>query len=209
MRLSILFISLIVFSCSHVRSGKYIRLKNVEHLKKISNDYNVKIDELKLLNTGKLSPGRWIFVPLNEGIISNPNIQSFYLSRFESDFLWPVPAVKKISSKFGKRWGRAHEGIDIAAPKGTHFLASREGRVIYSGSRLPSYGNMVIIDHGNGLHSVYAHANSLFVSRGDRVSRGQVIGKVGSTGRSTGPHLHFEIRKKRKALNPEKFLVIN
>ena len=123
--------------------------------------------------------------------------------------MWRVPAVKKISSKFGRRWGKPHEGLDIPAPTGTHFLSTESGKVIYSGRTLPSYGNMVIIDHGNGVHSVYAHANKLFVKKGDRVLKGEVIGKVGSTGKSTGPHLHFEIRKNKKPVDPEPLLSFN
>ena len=103
--------------------------------------------------------------------------------------------------------GKGHEGIDIPAVTGTHFLAAEDGVVKYAGNKLSSYGNMVVIAHDDDLFTVYAHAHRLFVKTGDTVSRAQVIGQVGSTGRSTGPHLHFEIRKKKKAINPTKLLV--
>ena len=75
----------------------------------------------------------------------------------------PVPASKKISSEFGKRWGKNHEGIDIPAPQGSHFLASEKGRVIFSGNSLKSYGNMLIISHPGEVFTIYAHAKKLFV----------------------------------------------
>jgi murein DD-endopeptidase MepM/ murein hydrolase activator NlpD len=208
--MKVLFLSLFLFiSCSHFRSGKYVKLSKVEDLTFLSKKYNISEKRLRNLNKGNIQMGVWIFVPTSEGIITSKKNKYNYFSEFDNEFLWPVPAIRKISSKFGKRWGRHHEGIDIAAPMGTHFLASKEGKVIYSGNSLPSYGNMIIIDHGSGLHTVYAHARKLFVGRGDRVSKGEVIGKVGSTGRSTGPHLHFEIRKERKPINPEGRLVFN
>ena len=204
-----LFLVFILSSCGHMRSGRYVKILNPGDFKKIAREFKVSEKELNNLNNGNTKVGNWIFVPLDEGFLNQNGGNLKYFSEFNQSFLWPVPAVKKISSKFGKRWGRAHEGIDIAAPLGTHFLASEEGKVIFAGNSLPSYGNMIIIDHGNGVHTVYAHAEKVFVRRGDRVFKGEVIGKVGSTGRSTGPHLHFEIRKQAKALNPEKFLVLN
>lgn len=205
----ILFI-LLFSACSHYRSGKYIKINTVSDLDNIIKTYDVSRDTLKSLNGGLLV-GSWIFVPTKDGIVnkvSSPLISS-RINIFESEFLWPVPLTKKISSKFGKRWGRQHEGIDIAAPRGTHFLAAKSGRVIYAGNQLKTYGNMVIINHGDGSHSVYAHAMELFAKKGQRVSKGEVIGKVGSTGRSSGPHLHFEIRRNKKPINPESYLVFN
>jgi murein DD-endopeptidase MepM/ murein hydrolase activator NlpD len=105
--------------------------------------------------------------------------------------IWPVQGV--LTSPFGMRWGRMHEGIDIGAPTGTPIYAAAGGTVNYAGWE-GGYGNLTVIDHGNGLATAYGHQSQLAVSSGQTVSRGQVIGYVGSTGHSTGPHLHFEVR---------------
>jgi murein DD-endopeptidase MepM/ murein hydrolase activator NlpD len=98
-----------------------------------------------------------------------------------------------------------HEGIDFIAETGTPIHAAASGKVIYSGWH-PQYGKMVEIDHGNGLVSRYAHASQLAVAEGDLVVRGQRVASVGSTGRSTGPHLHFEVRLNGVPQNPARFL---
>ena len=98
-----------------------------------------------------------------------------------------------------------HEGIDFPADRGTPILAAASGKVI-AAEMHPQYGKMVEIDHGNGLISVYAHASSLLVKEGDLVVRGQPIATVGTTGRSTGPHLHFEVRLNGVPQNPARFL---
>jgi murein DD-endopeptidase MepM/ murein hydrolase activator NlpD len=105
--------------------------------------------------------------------------------------IWPVQGV--LTSTFGMRWGRMHEGIDIGAAQGTPIYAAAGGTVNYAGWE-GGYGNLTVIDHGNGLATAYGHQSQLAVSSGQTVSRGQVIGYVGSTGHSTGPHLHFEVR---------------
>ena len=105
--------------------------------------------------------------------------------------IWPV--LGPVTSAFGPRWGRMHEGIDIAAPSGTPIRAAASGTVIYAGW-LGGYGNLVVLDHGNGLSTAYAHQSSIAAGNGQFVTQGQVIGYVGSTGNSTGPHLHLEVR---------------
>ncbi|SHH52285.1 peptidoglycan DD-metalloendopeptidase family protein [Tepidibacter thalassicus] len=111
------------------------------------------------------------------------------------------PTRGKLTSRFGRRWGRIHTGIDIAAPIGTKIKAADGGKVIFSGTQ-SGYGKLVIIDHGNGYKTYYAHCSKLLVKKGDKVAKNQVIAKVGNTGRSTGPHLHFEVRKNNKPVNP-------
>lgn len=115
------------------------------------------------------------------------------------------PSRGSITSYFGRRWGRMHEGIDIGAPTGTPIHAADAGRVVYSGW-MSGYGKVIMIDHGNGYRTVYGHASKLYVSQGTRVSKGQLIAAVGSTGRSTGPHLHFEVRKNGVPQNPLKYI---
>jgi murein DD-endopeptidase MepM/ murein hydrolase activator NlpD len=106
-------------------------------------------------------------------------------------FVWPV--LGPVTSPFGWRWGRMHEGIDIGASSGTPIRAAASGTVIYAGW-LGGYGNLVVIDHGGGIATAYGHQSSIAAGYGASVAQGQVIGYVGSTGHSTGPHLHFEVR---------------
>jgi murein DD-endopeptidase MepM/ murein hydrolase activator NlpD len=116
---------------------------------------------------------------------------------------WPVQAP--ITSPFGMRWGRMHEGIDLGAPEGTPIHAAAAGTVIYAGW-MDGYGNLTIIDHGGGIATAYGHQSSLAATNGQHVSQGQVIGYVGSTGHSTGPHLHFEVRVNGTAVDPLGYL---
>jgi murein DD-endopeptidase MepM/ murein hydrolase activator NlpD len=108
-----------------------------------------------------------------------------------SGLIWPV--LGPVTSPFGWRWGRMHEGIDIGAASGTAIRAAAAGTVIYAGW-LGGYGNLTVIDHGGGLSTAYGHQSSIAAGYGASVAQGQVIGYVGSTGHSTGPHLHFEVR---------------
>ena len=117
--------------------------------------------------------------------------------------IWPCDGV--VVSGFGMRWGRMHEGIDIGCAYGTPNRAAASGTVIYAGW-LGGYGNLVVVDHGNGLSTAYAHASSILVSVGQSVSQGQTVSLVGSTGHSTGPHLHFEVRVNGIAVDPLPYL---
>lgn len=128
-----------------------------------------------------------------------------------SDLLWPLPNNRiKLSSKYGKRIhpithkNSFHKGIDIPAPKGTPILAAAGG-IVKTGSNSKGYGNWVKIDHGNQKETLYAHASRVLVEDGQWVRPGQMIALVGSTGNSTGPHLHFEVRENKKATNPQRF----
>lgn len=115
----------------------------------------------------------------------------------------PVSGI--VTSRYGYRWGSTHTGIDIGAPSGTSIKVAAGGTVIFSGWK-GSYGKMIVVSHGNGIQTYYAHCSSLLVSSGQTVSAGQVIAKVGSTGRSTGPHLHFEIRVNGSTINPQSYI---
>ena len=117
--------------------------------------------------------------------------------------IWPVNAP--ITSPFGWRWGRMHEGIDLGAAYGTPIAAAAAGTVIYAGW-LGGYGNLTVIDHGGGLSTAYGHQSSIGVSVGQQVAQGEIIGNVGSTGHSTGPHLHFEVRVNGQAVDPLGYL---
>jgi murein DD-endopeptidase MepM/ murein hydrolase activator NlpD len=116
---------------------------------------------------------------------------------------WPVSGP--VTSGFGSRWGRMHEGIDIAVGEGTPVHAAASGTVIYAGW-MEGYGNLVVIDHGNGLSTAYGHNSSLASSMGQSVAAGEVIAYSGSTGHSTGPHVHFEVRLNGSPVDPLGYL---
>lgn len=142
-----------------------------------------------------------------KGSVSNDSTSNAVISNGS----WPLPGYSRISSPFGYRvhpvlgTKKLHSGMDIPAPTGTSAVAVANGTVIYAGPQ-GTYGNTVMIRHDNGLVSLYAHNSSLVVRVGDKVKKGQVVTKVGSTGRSTGPHLHFEIRVNGAPQNPLNYL---
>jgi murein DD-endopeptidase MepM/ murein hydrolase activator NlpD len=120
-----------------------------------------------------------------------------------SGFIWPVGGP--VTSGFGPRWGRMHEGLDIAAGSGTPIRAAAAGTVSYAGW-LGGYGNLVVVEHGGGLATAYAHQQRIYVPVGRTVAQGEALGEVGSTGNSTGPHLHFEVRVNGSAVDPFGYL---
>lgn len=115
------------------------------------------------------------------------------------------PSEGIISSNFGMRWGKMHKGMDIANDLGAPIYAAMDGIITYSGW-MEGYGKVIIIDHGNKIETVYGHCNVLRVEKGEKVSKGQRIGDVGSTGRSTGPHVHFEVKVNGVAEDPSKYI---
>lgn len=135
-------------------------------------------------------------------------------------YTWPVPGSLGISSHFGRRESpftgkiEEHTGIDIRATTGTPVLAAQAGTVVLAGDIRDNYGNQVLVKGIDGLYVRYAHLSAISVKNGQIVYKNQQIGKVGSTGRSTGPHLHFEVRRDRyylltNALDPMEFLVVD
>ena len=125
--------------------------------------------------------------------------------RASSGFIWPVEG-RVLSSYGAKKSGLHNDGINIAAPRGAAVRAADNGVVAYSGKEIRGFGNLLLIKHEGGLITAYAHTDTLLVSRGDTVTRGQVIGKVGKTGGVETPQLHFEVRQGTRAVNPSKYL---
>lgn len=117
--------------------------------------------------------------------------------------VWPV--VGSVTSEFGWRWGTMHLGLDVAAPSGTPLVAVRAGVVVFSRWD-GGYGNKVVVDHGDGVQTVYAHNRANVVAPGQVVGKGEVIAYVGSTGYSTGPHVHFEVHVDAVPQDPRSFL---
>jgi murein DD-endopeptidase MepM/ murein hydrolase activator NlpD len=130
---------------------------------------------------------------------------SYTLIPTAEPFSWPVEEGV-IRSPFGRRHGRLHAGVDISAPPGCPVHAARDGVVIYSGSQLRGYGNLVMIDHEDGFVSLYAHNSKNLARKGDRVTRGDTIARVGATGNATGSHCHFEVRRDNVAIDPMQYL---
>lgn len=141
-------------------------------------------------------------------LITTANLDSDYTGGIME---WPVPGYTRITSEFGMRLHptlhvyKLHTGIDIGAPMRANFIAVSDGVVIKAGYN-SAYGNMVIIDHGGGISTLYAHGDEILVTVGQTVKRGEVILKVGSTGYSTGPHAHFEVRVNGEYVQPLNFL---
>ncbi|HEY7169004.1 MAG TPA: LysM peptidoglycan-binding domain-containing M23 family metallopeptidase [Candidatus Binatia bacterium] len=198
--------------------GIYHVVKPGENLFRIAKTYDLNHEELARLNglrdPGQIHVGQRIFIP---GATRQLPVEMITPAQGEKQvslpaqpldiqnerFLWPVAGA--INSGFGPRGGSFHDGIDIAAAAGTPVRAIERGEVIYS-DQLRGYGNIVIIRHADGIVSVYAHNEENLAKQGQVVSRGEVIAKVGSTGRVTGPHLHFEIRKNNLAQDPLRVL---
>ncbi len=123
----------------------------------------------------------------------------------KTPFAMPLKAAFRYSSGFGKRWGRMHEGTDMAGPTGTPIYATADGVVVHAG-KSSGYGNLVKIRHQFGIETRYGHMSKIRVTVGQKISRGDRIGDMGSTGRSTGPHLHYEVRVDGTPVNPMTFI---
>lgn len=128
------------------------------------------------------------------------------LTPYGISFIKPVSSGYTISSRYGPRWGRSHTGTDVAAPTGTTIVAAASGTVTLAGNYGNGYGNYIMINHGNGVQTLYGHCNVLLVSQGQYVSQGQKIAEVGNTGNSTGPHLHFEVRVNGATTDPQDYV---
>ena len=198
--------------------GIYHVVHRGENLFRIGKAYDFTYQELARINgldnPHKIETGHKIFIPgatrqLPVEIITPASVSlerprgGDYSAGEANGFIWPVRG--EVSSRFGPRGDGFHDGVDIMATEGSAVLAAETGEVIYS-DRLGGYGNMIIVRHGDGLVSVYAHNRSNRVAEGDRVAKGDVIAEVGETGRATAPHLHFEIRKDNIARDPLYYL---
>ena len=125
-------------------------------------------------------------------------------SKPDNAYVSPIKGAT-VSSNYGPRRGGFHHGIDFAAPRGTDVYAARAGRVVFRGRR-KRFGRLIIIDHGGGVQTYYAHLSGYNVREGKKVKRGQKIGRVGKSGRASGYHLHFEVRVSGRSVNPRGFV---
>jgi len=171
-----------------------------ESLWTIARQFSISIDAIveanALINPDLVKPGMLLVLP-----DAKPEVG--YKDRISKNFISPIKG--RISSFYGPRWGKMHEGIDWAVNTGTKVRAARSGKVVYS-EWSSGYGYTVVIEHQKGVRTLYAHNSKLLVHGGQWVERGQVISLSGNTGRSTGPHLHFEIQINGKPVNPLNYI---
>lgn len=199
-----------VVSAKNILEGKRSELKKLQSEKQaIIDSLNADIKALEKEEKEAEAEYSAIQAQIKKAQSSNSS-SGKTVNKGTGQFVWPSAASTRVTSYFGRRnkpnaaATSNHRGIDIGAPSGTNVLAADSGTVIVAGFGR-SYGNYVVIDHGNGYTTLYAHNSRLCVSVGDSVSRGQVIAKCGSTGNSTGPHIHFEISKNGSLVNPMSF----
>ncbi len=198
--------------------GIFHVVKAKENLFRIGKAYDVDYRRLARMNRiadpAQIRMGQRIFIPgatmqLPVEIITpskailKPPRKLKPRGKGKNGFVWPLKG--KLTSKFGPRGKSFHDGVDIAAPTGTPIRAIQKGRVLFS-DKLRGYGNIIIIRHPGRYVSVYAHNRKNLARKGQRVAQRQVIGEVGSTGRVTEPHLHFEIRRYNTARDPLYYL---
>lgn len=219
----------VVFACGSPY-GIYHTVQKCQTLYRISKVYSVPVEEIMNINNiddpSSLKIGDRIFIPgadrqlyvesycevaRGEPETKREEKKSDIVKKYDdknipslSGFIWPVKG--KIFSRFEQTREHRHDGIDVSTPEGTPIKAAAGGRVIYSGSGIRDYGNIIIIKHANNFFTVYAHNSENHVLEGSIVKQGQVIGKVGKTGKASGPHLHFEIRKGKTPVDPLKLL---
>jgi murein DD-endopeptidase MepM/ murein hydrolase activator NlpD len=215
-RWCLVLVGFIAFACGG--SGVYHRVNPGETLSDIGAAYRVPYSQIaranKMRDPSRIYVGQRLWIPgaEEEVRVSLARKSSVQQRRSSSrvrpehapSFRWPIEHGV-LSSRFGRRGKAFHDGIDIAAPIGAAVRAAAAGEVVYDQS-LSGYGKVIILRHGHGYSTVYAHNDVHYVRRGERVETGQLIAGVGRTGRATGPNLHFEVRLKNIARDPLLFL---
>jgi murein DD-endopeptidase MepM/ murein hydrolase activator NlpD len=187
----------------------YHTIKKGQTLYRIAKTYGVSVNELVRANRIKdvtnIPVGTRIFIPGAKRPLPVPIYQPPLDLKKRPEFIWPLKG--KVISNFGPRGNGFHKGIDIKSKPGTLICASANGKVVFSGW-MRGYGNVVILEHEGDFYTIYAHNTKNLVLEGAFIQRGQGIALVGSTGRATCPHLHFEIRIGNKAKDPLHYLPV-
>jgi lipoprotein NlpD len=208
-----------VVACS-VQSSRYYVVQRGDSLTTIAREHELSEQDLLKFNpTVDIAPGNKVYIPYEKAgrrgiiprVVAVAKKEKFELNENAEDFRryglnWPLKTEHHISSPFGVRGYRFHEGIDITASRHTPVYCAQVGTVVYASNKLSGYGRMVIVDHGNHIRTVYAHLQKMSVHEGQKVRKGQLVGAVGSSGHSSGPHLHFEVRNGTKPHNPLYYL---
>ncbi|MBE9536096.1 MAG: peptidoglycan DD-metalloendopeptidase family protein [Proteobacteria bacterium] len=221
----IFFILVLFFSACASGSGVYHKVKRGENLYRISKSYGISPKQLaranRIKNPAKVKAGQKLWIPgaskvvaVKKGPSGKNKVRSANTKKWKKKnrtypdvkvaFSWPLSG--KVVTTFGTVDGEIHDGIDIAARLGTPVKAAADGKVIYSGGEIKSYGNMVIVKHAGAYSTIYAQNKSNAVKKGQVVKAGELIAYVGNSRRSNRPLLHFEIRKGKDALDPQKYL---
>ena len=189
-----------------------IKIKSGDTLYSLSERYGVSVEQLlayNQVNAAHLRVGSSLNIPLGEEVSAisgfEQAVPAISLSVLPHDNL-SYPVMGQISSPFGSRWGSFHYGLDLAADQGTTVEAAAGGIVTEADWKNDAYGYAVMIDHGHDMETLYGHCSELLVEAGQQVKPGQAIALVGSTGNSTGPHVHFEVRINGECQDPLDYL---
>jgi len=190
-------------------TGKWMEFQSMNQIRYYANKFGSSFYQIHKINQKKnFSKGDYLFLPYSKkylSVLKKEKIQREKFSSSNNKFIWPLRKLLRISSFFGMRWGTFHPAIDLPTPKGTPVIAAMDGRVV-AASYINGHGNSLLLEHRNNLYTRYSHNSVILVKKGDFVKKGQIIALAGSTGNSTGNHLHFEIRYKNIPLNPLDFL---
>lgn len=190
--------------------GTHHLVRPGETLAAIGRLYGVSWQTLAQLNRlsdpDYLKVGQSLRIPGQRTLTPRPSRRWATVGRFPSEttLQWPTSGI--LSSGFGRRGRRFHGGIDISAERGTPIVAAADGRVIFSGRGPSAYGNMILLEHGPRLITLYAHQDRNMVRLGEWVRRGQTVALMGDTGRASGVHLHFEVHHNGQLVNPLRWL---
>jgi murein DD-endopeptidase MepM/ murein hydrolase activator NlpD len=189
--------------------GEWIANNDADKLEQFIKTYSSGFKDVVALNGKNYRKEKSVFIPYSDVYIEYiKSRETAPAENSENDFIWPIESFDRITSTFGRRWSAFHEGIDIPAGRGVPIIAACNGRVTVS-KFMDNFGNTVCIEHRDNLYTRYCHASQLLVKEGEIVKKGQLIAYVGSTGNSTGNHLHFEVRYGDFPLNPLDFLPFN
>ena len=193
-------------SLSEIKANQTKTARVLENTRSVRENLIAKLSDKEKEIQSKIDEYNNRFDEINREILAlaQGSIAAEYIG---GELAWPVPGYTRITSKYGMRTHpitgvyKLHTGVDIGAPRGANFIAANDG-IVTKASYNSAYGNMVIIDHGGGVSTLYAHGDQILVQVGQTVKRGDPILKVGSTGYSTGPHAHFEVRLNRSCNRP-------
>ena len=189
--------------------GVFHRVLPGQTLWRIAQTYEVELAQIveanSILDPSRISAGDMIWIP---GVPDNLDVEIHVPGRAAAagEWIWPVRNGAVLSGFGAPRRNHRHGGLDIKGVAGQPVLASRSGRVVYAGAGLRGYGKTVILDHRDGMQSLYAHNSTLLVRLGQHVEQGQTIARVGRTGNATTDHCHFEIRQNDRRVDPARWL---
>ena len=188
-------------------SGQWIVNSSPETLENAIKTFSTGEKDVITANGSDFRTKKTVFIPFSQSYISYVKSRTScgIISVGANEFIWPITNFDRISSSFGRRWGSFHEGIDIPAGRGIPIIAASGGRIVYRGYA-GNLGHTLTIEHRENMYTRYCHCSELVAKEGDIVKQGQVIAYVGSSGNSTGNHLHFEVRYGDFPLNPLDFL---